>query len=146
MAHVRQQIRNQVATTITGLATGATVYKMRKFSLDDSALPALVVYSNDEASNLVTVGTRTLNRSVTIVIEVIALGSATSVFDTIDTMCAEVETAVANDFTVGGLAKSAILRRTDTDVNTDGDKAIGVATMNFEVQYVTSIGDAETAR
>jgi len=61
-------------------------------------------------------------------------------------MCAEVETAVANDFTVGGLAKSAILRRTDTDVNTDGDKAIGVATMNFEVQYVTSIGDAETAR
>ena len=84
MAHVRQQIRNQVATTITGLATGATVYKMRKFSLDDSALPALVVYSNDEASNLVTVGTRTLNRSVTIVIEVIALGSSTSVFDTID--------------------------------------------------------------
>jgi hypothetical protein len=146
MAHVRQQIRNQVATTITGLATGATVYKMRKFSLDDSALPALVVYSNDEVSNLVTVGTRTLNRSVTIVIEVIALGSSTSVFDTIDTMCAEVETAVANDFTVGGLAKSAILRRTDTDVNTDGDKAIGVATMNFEVQYVTSIGDAETAR
>lgn len=146
MAHVRQQIRDQVATTITGLATGATVYKMRKFSLDDSALPALVVYSNDEASSLVTVGTRTLNRSVTIVIEVIALGSSTGVFDTIDTMCAEVEAAVANDFTVGGLAKSAILRRTDTDVNTDGDKAIGVATMNFEVQYVTSIGDAETAR
>ena len=146
MAHVRQQIRDQVATTITGLATGATVYKMRKFSLDDSALPALVVYSNDESSNLVTVGSRTLNRSVSIVVEAMALGSSATIFDTIDTMCAEVEAAMAADFTVGGLAKSTILRGTDTDVNTEGDKAIGVASMNFEVQYVTSIGDAETAR
>jgi len=146
MAHVRKQIRDRVASTVTGLATGATVYKMRKYALDDAALPALVVYSMDESSALITIGSRTLKRNIRIAVEAVAKGPSISVFDTIDTMCAEVEAAVAADFTLNGLAKSTILRSTESDVNVEGDKAIGVATMTFDVEYVTTIGDAEIAR
>lgn len=146
MAHVRAQIRDRFATTLTGLATGATVYKMRKYALDDTALPALVIYSTDEASGLITIGSRTLKRNVRIAVEAVAKGPSISVFDTIDTMCVEIEEAVAADFTLNGLAKSTILRSTESDVNVEGDKAIGVATLTFDVEYVTTIGDVETAR
>jgi hypothetical protein len=37
MSHVRQQIRDRVATLVTGLpTTGANVYKMRRYAVSDS--------------------------------------------------------------------------------------------------------------
>lgn len=146
MAHVRQQIRDRVATLVTGLGTGATVYKMRKYSLDDAKLPALIVYTTSESSDLITIGTRTLRRRLDVVVEALALGSSATIFETIDTMCVEVEEALAADFELNGLAKSTVLRSTETDVNVEGDRGVGVGTMTFQVEYVTSIGDVETAR
>lgn len=147
MAHVREQIRNRVATTLTGLSTtGASVYKMRRYALDDSKLPALCIYTTEEQSGLVTVGSRTLLRRLTVMVDALAVGASTAITDTLDTMCKEVEEALAADFTLGGLVKSTILAGTDTDINADGEKALGTATMSFAVQYITSIDDVETAR
>ena len=147
MAHVRQQIRNRIATLVTGLATtGSNVYKMRRYSLDEAKLPAVVVYTMDENSSLITVGTRTLRRSTNVAVQAFAKGSSTSVFDTIDTICVEIEEAIAADFTLNGLAKSCILTSTNMDINVEGEQSIGSANMIYNVEYITTIGDVETAR
>lgn len=147
MSHVRTQIRNRIATLVTGLpVTGASVYKMRKYALDDSKLPAICVYTTDESSGLVTIGTRTLRRVINVMVEVFVKGSSTAVPDTIDGICVSVEEAIAADFALNGLAKSCILTGTETDVNIEGEQGIGTARLVYAVEYVTSIGDVETAR
>lgn len=147
MSHVRNQIRNRIATLVTGLpVTGANVYKMRKYALDDSKLPAICVYTTDESSGLITVGTRTLRRVINVMVEVLAKGSSVTISDTIDNICVSVEEAIAADFGLNGLAKSTILTSTETDVNIEGENGIGSARLVYAVEYVTSIGDVETAR
>jgi predicted regulator of amino acid metabolism with ACT domain len=147
MSHVRNQIRNRIATLVTGLpVTGANVYKMRKYALDDSKLPAICVYTTDESSSLITVGTRTLRRVINVMVEVLAKGSSVTISDTIDNICISVEEAIAADFSLNGLAKSTILTSTETDVNIEGENGIGSARLVYAVEYVTSIDDVETAR
>ena len=147
MAHVRQQIRNRIATLVTGLATtGSSVYKMRRYALDDGKLPALCVYTMNEDSNLITVGTRTLRRSINVAVQAFAKDSSTAISDTLDNICVEAEEAIAADFTLNGLAKSCILISTDIDINVEGEKSVGSANMVYRVEYITTIGDVETAR
>lgn len=147
MSHVRTQIRDHIATLVTGLpSTGSSVYKMRKYALDDSKLPAICIYTTDESSGLITVGTRTLRRVINAIVEIYAKGPSVTISDTIDGICVSAEEAIAADFTLNGLAKSCILTSTETDVNVEGENGIGTARLVYAVEYVTSIGDVETAR
>lgn len=147
MSHVRKQIRDRIATLVTGLpTTGANVYKMRRYALDDSKLPAICVYTTDESSSLITVGARTLRRVINVMVEIYAKGSSVTISDTIDGICVSAEEAIAADFALNGLAKSCILTSTETDVNVEGENGIGTARLVYAVEYVTSIGDVETAR
>lgn len=147
MSHVRTQIRDRIATLVTGLpTTGSSVYKMRRYALDDSKLPALCVYTTDESSGLITVGTRTLRRVINAVVEVYAKGASATIHDTVDGICVSVEEAIAADFGLNGLAKSCVLTSTETDVNVEGENGIASARLVYSVEYVTSIGDVETAR
>jgi hypothetical protein len=147
MAHVRQQIRDRIATILTGLpSTGNNVYKMRRYALDDSKLPAILVYTMDESSSLITIGSRTITRTINISVEILALGSSATIQDTIDTLCVNVEEAVGNDYQLNGLAKSCILASTEVDIVTDGEKPISSARLVFACEYITAINDVETAR
>jgi hypothetical protein len=147
MSHVRQQIRDRIATLAAGVSGFSTsVYKMRKYALDDAKLPAILVYTNDESSSLITVGARTLRRVINVSVEVMAKGSSTSIHDTVDGYCVSLEEAIAADFTLNGLAKSCILTATETDVNIEGEQAIASARLIYAVEYITAIGDVETAR
>jgi hypothetical protein len=69
--HVRQRIREQVATTVTGLATtGSNVFQSRVYSLSDDVLPALLVYSVSETSDIDSMGPiGSLTRSLSLSIE-----------------------------------------------------------------------------
>lgn len=147
MAHVRQQIRDRIAVdlaAITGFAN--SVYKMRRYALDDAKLPAIAVYTVDESSNLVTIGSRTLRRVINVGIEIVAKGASASITDTMDGYAVSVEEALANDFTINGLAKSCILTNSTIDVNVEGEKAVGTAKLVFAVEYITAINDVEVAR
>ena len=147
MSHVRQQIRDRIATRVTGLpVTGASVYKMRRYAIDDSKLPAIFVYTTDESSSLITIGARTLRRVINVMIEAVVYGSSTAVSDSLDSVCVSVEESIANDFSLNGLAKSCILTSTEIDVNVEGEKAFATAQLVYAVEYVTSIDDVETAR
>lgn len=146
MAHVRQSIRNNVVTAVTGLSTtGSNVFRTRIYPLESGNLPGLCVYTNAEASEVDTLsGTRAYERTADIVVE--AYVRATANYDnTLDTICAEVEAALASDVTRGGNAKDTNLIATDIEYSDEGDRPIGIARMTFSVIYRTALNDATTA-
>jgi hypothetical protein len=146
MSHVRQQIREQVATTVTGLATtGSNVFQSRVYPLQDANLPALLVYSINEDSNADVMGsTLVAQRDLNIVIE--GYVKATTDFDdTVDTICAQVEAAMGADRTLNNLAKFSQLVSTEINYNGEGESPVGVVTLTYAVQYRTAVNDAESS-
>jgi hypothetical protein len=146
MSHVRQQIRERVASTLTGLSTtGNNVFQSRVYPLNESVLPALLIYSKNEDSEITTIGTSLgIERNLIITIE--AYVKVTTNFDDlIDTICAEIETALGNDIKLNNLAKFSYLQSTEIQYDGDGENPIGYATLNYFVQYRTGQNTPETA-
>ena len=147
MAHVRKQIRDRMASTIS---TGATlvssrVYTTRIYPLTDANLPAITVYTGSEVSNRLNMGLNDLNRSLTVDVDVYV--RATSTFDDdVDAIAVQIEEAIAGDFTVNGLAKEAVLTGTEIQFSGDAEQPIGVAKLTYSVRYVTALNDVEAAK
>jgi len=147
MAHVRKQIRDRMASTIS---TGATlvssrVYTTRVYPLTDANLPAITVYTGSEVSSRLNMGLNDLNRSLTVDVDIYV--RATSTFDDdVDAIAVQIEEAIAGDFTVNGLAKEAVLTGTEIQFSGDAEQPVGVAKLTYSVRYVTALNDVETAK
>jgi len=137
--HVRQQIREQIGSTLTGLTTtGTRVYQSRIYPLQVDLSPTLLIYTKSETSEPIVIGSsRTVMRILTVVIEAYVKATTNS-DDTIDTITKEVEIALAADTTLNGLAKDCYLESTEIDYNGEGEQPIGVASLNFNVSYITA--------
>tara|TARA_R100000734_G_C3318312_1_gene112338 strand:- start:2302 stop:2748 length:447 start_codon:yes stop_codon:yes gene_type:complete len=144
--HIRQQIREQVATTLTGLTTtGSNVFQSRVYHLQDSNLPALLIYTATESSEAVTIGTtRNIERILELNIEGYAKATTNS-DDTVDTIAKEVEVALASDVTINGLAKDCFIESTEISYNGEGEQPLAVIKMIFAVHYITAEGTPDTA-
>jgi hypothetical protein len=134
--HVRQQIRERIGTTLTGLTTtGSNVFQSRVYPLEASNLPALVIYTkSEEAEPLVIGSNRTSERVLSLAVEIYAK-LTTNFDDTVDTISKEVETAIAADTTVNGLAKDIYLDNTDIEYNGEAEQPVGFATLTFLINY-----------
>jgi hypothetical protein len=146
MAHVRQQIREYFGTTLNNLATtGANVYESRVYTLQEDTLPSLVIYTKSESSEPIVIGTdRVMSRDLSVVVE--AYCKAVNNFDdTIDTICKEVEEAIAADRTLGGLAKDTYIETTDIEYTGEGDQPVGFVTLNFLTNYYVKESDPDVA-
>lgn len=143
--HVRQQIREHVASTLRGLTTsGASVFTGRVYRLPDSKLPALVVFTNTERSEPDTMGTSPgLERVVDLVVEGYAKVTA-DLDDLLDRIAVEVEEAMGVDRTLNGLAEDCYLTGTVTDLAGEGDKSAGFVQMTYRVEYRTGIDSPDT--
>lgn len=147
MAHVRKQIRDRMATTIsTGVTlVSSRVYTTRVYPLTDANLPAITVYTGSEVSSRLNMGLNDLNRSLTVDVDIYV--RATSTFDDdVDAIAVQVEEAIAGDFTVNGLAKEAVLTGTDIQFSGDAEQPIGIAKLTYSVRYITALNDVETAK
>lgn len=136
MAHYRQQIRERVATTLTGLATtGSNVFQSRVYPLENNKLPCLLVYTTEEASEpIVMTPPRTIEKMLNLVVE--AYVKANSNYDdTIDTICQEVEEALYGDRLINDLAKDSYLISTEISYNGEGDNPLAIVVMTFEICY-----------
>jgi uncharacterized protein YabE (DUF348 family) len=144
--HLRQRIREQVATTVTGLATtGSNVFQSRVYSLSDDVLPALLVYSVSESSDIDSMGSiGSLTRNLSLSIEGY-VKNVSDYDDVIDDVCKEVEIAMAGDKTLNGLAQNSYLAGTDINYNGEGEQPVGIVTMNYVIQYRTATNAPETA-
>ncbi len=144
--HIRQQIRERIGTTLTGLSTtGSNVYQSRVYNLEDSTLPALIIYTKNEDSQLLEMGsTRTLQRDLSLVVEAYVKAN-NNYDDTIDTISKEVEAAMAADVTHNSLARDTFLSSTEINYNGEGDQPIAVMSLVYNVTYLTTEAAADSA-
>jgi hypothetical protein len=134
--HVRQQIREKIGTTLTGLTTtGSNIYQSRVYPLENINLPALIIYTKSETSEPIVIGTdRVMSRELSVIVE--GYVKATSNFDdTIDTISKEVEEAIAADRTLDGLAKDCYLESTEIEYTGEGEKPLGYVSLTFITNY-----------
>lgn len=145
--HVRQQIRERLGTVLTGLTTtGSNVFESRVYPLETASLPSLLIYTKSETSEPIVIGSnRLLERTLSVAVECYV--KATSNFDdSVDTICKEVEAAIAADTTINGLAKDAFLESTEIEFNAEGEKPVGYATLSFNINYYCQEQNPDVAR
>tara|TARA_B100000963_G_scaffold120116_2_gene104702 strand:+ start:208 stop:654 length:447 start_codon:yes stop_codon:yes gene_type:complete len=134
--HIRQQIRERVGTVLTGLTTtGNNVFETRVYPLENTNLPALVIYTKDETSEPLVISTdRVMSRELELIVEIYV--KQTSNFDDeVDKICKEVEIAISADTTINGLAKDCFLQSTSIEYNTEGEKPLTFASLTFLTNY-----------
>ena len=144
--HIRQQIREYFGTTLTGLSTtGSNVFESRVYPIENTKLPALVIYTKSETSEPIVIGTdRVMSRELSVVVE--GYAKATTNFDdTIDTISKEVEEAIAADRTLDGKAKDTYLESTEIEFNSEGEKPLGVVSLTFISNYYVKEKNPEVA-
>ena len=135
--HLRRQIREAAATRVTGLATTSSrVFQMRVYPLQVAELPGLLVFTNNETAQRLTLGAPSImERSLELVVEGYARATS-NLDDTLDGIAKEVEVAIAADYGLGGLAKAATLRSTQVEL-VDADQPIGMVRLTFDVTYMS---------
>ena len=136
MAHKRQQIRERVATTLTGLSTtGSNVFQSRVYPIENTKLPCLLIYTREETSEpLTTNPPREIEKILSLVIEAYVKANA-NYDDTIDTITEEVEEALYGDRLINNLALDSFLVNTDISYNGEGDNPLGIVVMTFQITY-----------
>ncbi|MFQ5510158.1 MAG: hypothetical protein ACE5FN_12620 [Leptospirillia bacterium] len=147
MPHVRTQIRNAVAVALTGLATtGPRVHPSRLWPLQQTDLPALLVYTTSDQADYErsTIGRpRLLWRDLELVVEARASGAA-GLDDTLDRIEAEVTAALNLDPTLGGLSKDIDFAGAEIDLD-QAETPVGTNRMTFRVAYRHREDDPNTA-
>ena len=135
--HLRRQIREAIATAVTGLTTTSTrVYQSRVYPLETGNLPCLLVRSSSEVVEALTIhAPRMQQRSVNV--EVVAVARATAdLDDALDGICKEVEIALAMPVSaLAGKAKNCSLSSTEIELTGGAEKPVGTATMTYVVEY-----------
>lgn len=144
MSHVREQLRKAVATAVTGLTTtGAKVYTNRVYPVEPDDCPCLVIRSDGDDIEAQTIHQPQIQKRDTIIkIEAHVSAVSDTVEDEIDTICAEVETAIAN--ASSSLVKGMYLRGTRIEFD-QGEQPIGRATMVFTKDLYTESNAPQTA-
>ena len=143
MAHVRAQIRDAVATAITGL--GATVLKSRFFPNDEAALPVFLVYTVNESVDVASgSGSQTMMRTLSVIVDASTQAAEDALDDALDAFAVLIETAVGNN-KFSGLALDTRLTSTEMNTSTDGRKPLGTVRLMFDVIYRTTRTNPSTS-
>ena len=134
--HLRRQIRERVATTLTGLSTtGSNVFQSRIYPMESAGLPGLCVYTQEESVGIQSMGgTRNVSRDLTLIIEGYASASS-NIDDTMDAIGKEVEVAMAGDIEINNLAQDSYLSGVEITLSGDGSNGIGKIAHSYTVVY-----------
>ena len=145
MAHLRQSIRERIATDVTGLTTcGTNVFQSRIYPIEDSKLPCLLVYTTSEDSEVTEMASpRPMSRTLNVVVQGVV--GATTPDDTLDLISKEVEVALAGDVSINSLANNSFLSSTEIEFNAEGAKPIGTVILNYVVEYRNLDNNPESA-
>ena len=134
--HVRKQLREAIATLVTSLTTtGTRVYQNRVYPLQTSELPCLVITTDgDQVDNITMNNPAQQQRETRVRIEAYARATAT-LDDTLDLICKEVEIAIAGAST--SLVKGLMYNGCQIDIEAIGDQPVGKASMIFSKDLYT---------
>jgi hypothetical protein len=149
--HLRQQFLNRLAgTTLLNLATtGTRVLVGRVTPLAADASPTLLLGLGPEEINpdeILKARQRVLDRTLDLIVRG-AVKVTTNFVETLNAMVFEVETAIAGDQTLGGLAKSVqITAIEEPEIEGQGEKTVAVVTMHFNINYFTALNAPDIPR
>jgi len=149
MAHARQQIRDAVATTLTGLpTTGSNVFVSRVYPLESASLPGLTIMTDNDIADIdntsASSGNRIVWANLGLMIKAHAQESATNLDNTLDQIEVEIRQALLSDITLGDLAKDIWWISTTITLEGDNAKPIGLAEILFNVSYRVAASDPST--
>lgn len=141
--HVRRQIREAVATALTGLSTtGARVSQARMAPRRASDLPCLLVETADE--RIEQTAQSRLTRELTVIVRCFAKAN-TALDDTLDQIAGEVETALAAAGTLGGLVPGGVTPvQASIDFDDTLEQPAGVLVMEYRAVYFGALGSPNT--
>lgn len=141
MAHARQQLREAMVAACTGLTTtGSTVSASMVYP--HNTLPSLNIIADNETTIDTSYQTNHI-RELTVTVEARSKATA-DLDDTLDTICAEVETAVMADSSLANLTRDIILSSTEIEYNAKLEQPIGVARMIWLLHYYIDATAPET--
>lgn len=145
--HARQLVREAAVADLTGLTTtGANVFTSRVSPLLESEMPGMFVMLRDERADLEGQALGTVARTGNLVIEAWAQGGD-GLEDLLDTIAAEVETAIYGDTPeLGGLLMNigAPTTQTDLPASDENSRRTGIIRILFPVVYRTALSDPTT--
>lgn len=137
MAHARKQIRDAVSALLTGLSTtGQRVYPSRAFSLEESELPSISVFTANEAVTRTTMAPIRYHRDLEVIIEGHAVADEL-VDDSLDQISAEVEVAMSGALVADGVTLSTQLLSTASSLSGEGESQVGVIRLTYTIPYST---------
>lgn len=137
MTHARRQIREAVATALTGLAaTGTRVFQSRMRPA--TVLPCLLIQLGPER---VEQGTQALQaRELTVIVRGMAKAAA-DIDDALDAIAEQVETAAQAAGTFGSkMPGGLVLTSIDTEFDDALEQPVGVVVMEYRAGYFTTAG------
>lgn len=114
--------------------------------METAKLPGLAIYTESEETAYETIkAPRTQIRTLTITVDCFV--TSVSNFDSlVDTMCEEIEEALATDLTRGGLAKDTKVVSFESDFSGEGEQPISIGKLSVEITYSTLENSVDTAR
>ena len=141
MTHIRESLRDRAVVTLTGLATtGTNVFGARVYPVAATALPALLVFTEEEEpfEEGESMGNDYVMDMV-LVVRVLA-AAVTEVEDQSDLILEEVQTAWGTDRTLNALAmQTRYIGRSETEYSTEGDREHATFDISFFVRYEVTI-------
>jgi uncharacterized membrane-anchored protein len=135
MMSIRQKIRDAVATALTDLpTTGKHVYVSRVQVLEQAHLPALTIFTSSDEVNrdLSTKDTLFSALQLTVRVSVKQTGEVDALLDQIE---GEVRLALDQQSTLEGLVRQIQWVKTDFTFDGLGEQPLGIADMQFRVDY-----------
>lgn len=146
MSHPRTEIRAAVKAALVGqTVAGARVFTNRPNPLSqdptaltgaDRDLPAILIYTRSEASEIFDESPRRYRNRAEVVVEaVLEVGPTTQIDDDLDALALRIENLVLVDDTLGGKASDVELVSTSMTIADGGAKLLGAVIMTFEVEH-----------
>ncbi len=134
-----QLIREAVkAKLLNHTAAGPRVFVEDRRHVRRGELPAIVVFSQDETSEHGGTAPRELTHEMDVAIEAWAAETSTvTAADARDELSKQIKTAMHADRYLDGTASDSFLSGTKRDVDTEGDRLIGLAVLTYSVTYRT---------
>lgn len=143
--HLRKQIRAAAVTALTNLtSTGVRVYEGRVNPLPTELASLLVDLGGERIDAATRNGAARVNER-NLELEVRAIVKGTGYLASLDAIVLEVETAIAANQSLGGLAKWVQPTEYDRpEIDGGGEKTVAVQTMRFQITYYAAL-NAPTA-
>lgn len=146
--HQRTIIRNAAKAILLAAQTacGERVFASRARKLWPHEFPAMLVYTLTEDCSGHDSAPREVKRSLSLVIQIAIEGDTERTPENegealadeqLDTICKQVEDALAADDTLNGTVSDCMLMRTDIQLVEDGDDVTLAAIMTWTVEYYT---------